>query len=190
MNTIQIKEHTPFKNSIYEARLNGASSLVPYLNGMTGKYRSSTMTNCGGWQSPSFNYEDHEPIQPVINIIKIFVSDLYIRYSVDAKQPTLTNYWVNINPTNSYNLNHNHAFSYFSTVLYCKVPLNSGELRFERPDELNSYVPTVTPNELNYGAHIILPQENTFVMFPSHLKHSVGMNRSSEKRISIAFNWR
>jgi uncharacterized protein (TIGR02466 family) len=190
MNTIKIKEQTPFKSSIYDTMISNANTLAPALMNMPSNYRSARMTNVGGWQSPSFQYNDHEFLQPFINIIQVFVSDLYKRYDVNANAATLDNYWVNINPPNSYNTVHNHPFSYFSTVLYIKVPPNSGDLNFSRPDDLHSFVPFKNTNEYNKGDCVITPEENMLLMFPSNLKHSVGMNRSNDIRISIALNWR
>lgn len=190
MNTIQIKEHEVFKNCIYETNISHADSLVPYIESLIPQYQSRQLSNSGGWQSPTFTMYDHEPIMPFAQMVGVFVSDLYRKFGVTMDKATLDNYWINVNPPNSYNETHRHPMSCFSTVLYCKVPQNSGKIRFVRPDDMECFVPVKTSNDYNYGSHVIEPKVNTLLLFPSHLNHSVSLNQSNDTRISIAFNWR
>ena len=129
---------------------------------------------------------------PIINLIIDSLKPIYNEYGID-KQPELANYWINFNNKYNYNSVHTHGASYFSTVLYLKVPKNSGNLVFERPDNFNSFIYTNRITDKSAGTYYIIPQENLLVIFPSYLPHRVDQNLTEDEddeRISIAFNFR
>lgn len=83
-------------------------------------------------------------------------------------------YWFNIAGPGESTGRHNHKDeAVISGVFYLKVPENSGDLRFHLDDE---------------GEVIVPAKEGEMVLFPADLDHSVGVNRSGEERISLAFN--
>jgi uncharacterized protein (TIGR02466 family) len=150
---------------------------------------SVSVSNSGGWQSPSFDKPLSSEIEKLINNISVKLESIYKGYGI-SRYPRLLNYWVNINQPNNYNISHNHTLSFFSCVYYVKVPKNSGDLIIERSDDSAYFIQYF--EEINqHGAQAIIldSAENKLVCFPAWVKHSVGQNLSNDTRISIAFNF-
>tara|TARA_R110000803_G_scaffold102498_1_gene170586 strand:- start:39 stop:629 length:591 start_codon:yes stop_codon:yes gene_type:complete len=123
-------------------------------------------------------------------IYKIF-SD-YCNYWEFETIPNLSieGYWVNIAKKDQFQETHAHIDfekrNVFSGVIYINIPEDSGNLILENPLNLESYL---TPNSTKFSKDVIVtPQEKLFIIFPSWLKHLVGVNNSNQNRISISFN--
>jgi hypothetical protein len=100
-------------------------------------------------------------------------------------------YWMNINPSGSYNGRHTHgAFfgNFMSGIFYVKTPKESGRLDFWDP----RYTITESADNHYYNnatkSLTIDPEPNLLLFFPPWLEHSVELNQSEEDRISISFN--
>lgn len=84
-------------------------------------------------------------------------------------------FWAHIHEKNMSTNTHHHGHAPLSVVYWLSVPEGSGSLRFHlKPEFLD------TP--------IIDPQENSLIVFPGWVEHSVGRNYSDERRISISMN--
>ena len=151
--------------------------------------KSTIKSNQGGFHSKnlacsiSLFSEFKEMIQPEI-----------IEYcdSLHLKKPYNLIYklwWLNINRFTHYNQPHNHARSILSAVYYIQVPKNSGDFYFYSNQFKNLH-------GLDYNSYT---QENStfwkwrpcagdFLLFPSNILHSVGVNLNSKPRISLSFN--
>ena len=149
--------------------------------------RSTIVSNVGGWQSPSYSPNQQNFMSPIISEMKKHIGEIYNSMSVRGSGDII-NYWFNVNQKHDYNISHSHPGSYFSAVLYLKTPKNSGNIVFQRPDNLRETILFNTPNEHNFGDYQITPQKNMLVIFPSQLYHYVARNNSNKKRISISFN--
>jgi len=127
----------------------------------------------------------------LISVITDIMNDVYKEMSL-PKPVDHINYWFNINHRGNYNNSHRHPNSYFSVVYYVKVPNNSGDIVFERPDHMMDYLPIVVPNENTWGSYTFTPEEGMLLVFPSYLNHRVEMNKAEgdDERISIALNFR
>jgi len=149
--------------------------------------QSKLVSNVGGWQSPAYMANQQKFMSPIILEVKKYISEVYNIMDVNGSGEII-NYWFNINGKYDYNISHTHPGSYFSAALYLKTPKNSGNIVFQRPDNLKETILFNTPNEHNFGDYQITPQENLLVIFPSCLHHYVTRNNSDETRVSVAFN--
>jgi len=105
----------------------------------------------------------------------------------------MTNSWAVKNDPSNWCISHSHANSLLSGVLYLQTDENTGDIVFER--ENNSIFPNVIDieyenwNLINSKSWTIKPKDDMFLLFPSHLKHLVRVNKSKMTRYSIAFNF-
>jgi uncharacterized protein (TIGR02466 family) len=179
----------PFKTEIYISKLDPSftEGVLDQVLKIQTYEQLSLLSNVGGWQSPSYTPDQQEFMSPLISEIKKYISEVYDSMSVRGSGD-IVNYWFNVNQKNDYNISHSHPGSYFSVVLYLKTPDDSGNIVFERPDNLREIIAFNTPNEHNYGDYRIVPQENLMLIFPSFLYHHVTRNNSDQPRVSISFN--
>lgn len=117
-----------------------------------------------------------------------------IQTSLPANSPLdiqIDEMWININPRGSCNSRHHHnPFSgkSLSGVFYVQVPGNSGDIVFYDPRGIVKDAPDM---RYFYGTDTNLkfsPADNTLIIFPAWLDHSVEKNMSNKDRISISFN--
>lgn len=163
-------------------------------------------SNRGGWQSPSYNlgelsFFDNYVFPKITEFVNAFLKDICIKGS--AK---LGNYWINLNFPNTYNVMHDHPSSAIAGSFYIRVPLNSGEIKFENSDcgKISSYLLNANgyskidfdtsfqsnPFVSNYSDTFnFMPEANLALLFPAWQRHYVELNRSNLVRISIAFNY-
>lgn len=95
-------------------------------------------------------------------------------------------WWVNVNPENTYNAVHGHPKADLSIVYYAQVAEDSGELVLMRNDgavHLDLFAKQSAGLRFN-----VKPQVGRLYAFPAHLLHYVQSNQSNTERISIAFN--
>lgn len=95
-------------------------------------------------------------------------------------------WWININPENTYNAVHSHPKADMSVVYYVQVAENSGDLVLLRNDgatHLDLFAKQ--PAGLRFN---VKPVVGRFYAFPAHLLHYVHSNQSTTERISIAYN--
>ena len=146
-----------------------------------GKVSSSTKSNIGGYQGHNFFCEE---------LKKEILNSLPVRKDKPLKSIEI-DMWVNINKTGDYNERHNHSpFSKYtlSGIFYVKTPERCGNIRFYDPRGI-----LTTAKDLSYyndsnTFQYYTPKENLMFMFPTWLDHQVEENKSTEDRISIAFN--
>ena len=178
----------PFKTEIFITKLDPSTTgvLNDIIEIQTSE-QSKLVSNVGGWQIPTYMANQQKFMFPIILEIKKYIREVYNVMNVDGPGEIL-NYWFNINEKYDYNISHTHPGSYFSAALYLKTPKNSGNIDFQRPDNLKETILFKTLNEHNFGDYQIPPQENLLVIFPSCLHHYVTRNNSDETRVSVAFN--
>ena len=66
----------------------------------------------------------------------------------------------------------------FSCVYYCKIPENSGDIRFRMMAGFREYIVTEKA------------EVGKLIVFPSEVPHMTGKNASNENRVSISANFR
>jgi len=183
-----------FPSIIHQFDVNGFEEIQDDLINYVYQYRntfpkSESISNRGGWQSPSFIVanENDKLENFLINCLSEFPP---IKKSVQMK----IDCWININSPSSFNVKHNHPNCDLSGVLWIKCPNNSGNINFSNPSDFQSYnqVESYTNEFKNlynfYHSCSFKPKTGRFIVFPSHLEHDVDVNNSNEDRISISFN--
>ncbi len=180
----------PFYTSVYFDMIPIEDSVIEHCYTLQKLNESFEVSNVGGWQSPPFK-KDHNPIlKPIMEIVENKVKDAYKDLLISV-EPNLDSSWVNINKRGDYNLQHSHPGSYFSAVLYFQVPENSGNIVFQRTDDMRMWIDMFGGvNEENKGTFIVQPNKGMLIIFPAYVTHHVEQNLSNEDRISMAFNFR
>jgi hypothetical protein len=80
--------------------------------------------------------------------------------------------WFNISPPRAYHNWHSHGGATQAGVYYIKTPANCGSIEFKHNEQLLT----------------IDPYPGLLLIFPAGLEHRVLENKSSEDRITLAFN--
>ena len=180
----------PFKTEIFITKIDPSvtAGVLEEIIKIQTSEQSASVSNVGGWQSPSYTLNQNKFMSSINLEIKEYINEIYNIMNVGGGSGEILNYWFNINGKYDYNISHSHPGSYFSAALYLKTPEHSGNIVFQRPDNLKETILFHTPNEHNFGDYQITPQENLLVIFPSCLHHYVARNTSDETRVSVAFN--
>jgi uncharacterized protein (TIGR02466 family) len=187
-----LTEIIPFDTRIYTTTLSDYGYLTSYIKDIKTTTPTVIKSNKGGWQSELYFNDSLPFMNPLLDEIIPLVKEIYKQLSIDG-QGTDINYWFNINNKYDYNCSHRHGNSYFSAVVYLKTPTNSGNIVFERPDDMRDFIQFKENTENNWGSYWIEPKENTIILFPSYVPHYVEQNRTEnidDERISIAFNFK
>ena len=126
--------------------------------------------------------------------LELFV-DSYLRIDDSHFEWCMLNSWVVEHEPNDFGLAHSHANSLISGVYYLDVPKDSGDIAFHKPAGLTNifHVSTDIPfkeyTPINSGIWTLEPREGDIILFPSHLLHSIGVNKTNKLRYSLAFNF-
>jgi uncharacterized protein (TIGR02466 family) len=187
-----INEIIPFDTRIYTTTLSDYTHLISDIKNIKNTTNTVIKSNKGGWQSDVYSIDSLSFMTPMLDEIIPIVKELYIELSIDGIGTDL-GYWFNVNNKYDYNISHRHGDSYFSAVVYLKTPVNSGNIVFERPDNMRDFIRFKENKENNWGTYWIEPKENTIILFPSYVPHYVEQNRTEDiddERISIAFNFK
>lgn len=104
--------------------------------------------------------------------------------------------WANLHYADHWAHSHYHPNSFYSGVYYPHdVDENLGNICFHCPDSRQSYIPTTLDpkieefNIINSRRWCFNPKKGDVIIFPSHLPHTVGQNKTKIDRYSIAFNF-
>ena len=108
-------------------------------------------------------------IEPLLEVIFDCAQQI-----LEKEQPLEISFWFNqMQPGHSTTLHtHDDGYELISGVYYLEVPEESGGILLHLPEEV-----------LN-----ISPQAGVMLMFPPDLAHEVEQNRSTQSRLSMAFN--
>lgn len=124
--------------------------------------------------------------------IELYARDVFkIEDNVDFY---ISNSWAVKHNKTDWSPKHYHTNSLFSGVLYLKCNDISGSIKFYKNSQLNSGIPPCFDftyseiNMFNSSFFNVQPKDNTIIIFPSHLEHSVETSNSAEDRFVIAFN--
>ena len=157
-------------------------------------------SNEGGWQSWDFTESicDTNPLKEVKDKILLFAYEAADDYGFVDYSLKITNLWININRKNSCNVVHTHPGAILSGAYYAQVPsCCHGPLSLLKPfDQIHikeswgngMNINRAHKNDFNDDEYDYYPKEDSCVIFPDNLMHSVHKNSSEEDRISISFN--
>lgn len=102
--------------------------------------------------------------------------------------PKLKHSWINITNFNQSQEWHTHNDAFISGVYYYKTSDKDGNLIVRNP---NPFIRSgFFPGGINYLEKFEIPPKiGKIILFPGWLEHRVEVNKTTEDRISIAFNY-
>lgn len=100
----------------------------------------------------------------------------------------ITQSWVNYTGQNQYHHKHSHRNSYLSAVFYIDVVEDIDKIVFHRKNESMFDVEPKEWNFYNSESWWYPAKNNSLIIFPSELYHSVNTKDDSNIRISLSFN--
>ena len=112
-----------------------------------------------------------------------FLSVIYHSYSI-------TGCWANISAVNARHMAHTHPNNFLSGVYYLETGVGSDTITIDDPRAQSLVIrPEVKESKVENAHQMRLRvSPGNMIFFPSWLPHSVDYNKSSGRRISIAFN--
>jgi len=143
----------------------------------------------GGWQT-EHDLHTLPEMEELNGYFMNAVNEAIRALSIKHKDVKITGCWANIGPPGSSHNVHNHPNNFLSAVYYVTVPQGGHRITFHDP---RYQIHVLTPvfekiNEHNYVYVNSEVEEGLLLLFPSWLTHSVPVNTSNERRISISFN--
>ena len=189
MKTIDI-----FKTPLFTCNLDSTRHMIPKLEQYALEQEKNksgrNVSNIGGHQTP-FLSPDKEPLYAeLLDLLINEIKGVCVAMNYHAeKEITIGQCWININRKGHLNMPHVHTNTDFAGVYFIKTDSNT-PIGFRNPDlMLQQYVYKYTDfHPYNTDGHIFYPQDNDFIMFPSHIEHWVDENKTDIPRISLAFN--
>ena len=195
---IQAEKHILFSDICYNFDLSNIVSndkIEKECYELYSKHPSRYRSNVNGWQSTNITYDylKEQQLDNTIELIEHFQNILTnIVDQLQAQPLFVDNIWCNINTKNSYNSTHAHPGSILSAAYYVKAEgIESGLFKFKRDRVFSdySYSSWVNNSTSDWRSEVsVTPKPGTLIIFPSHLLHSVEMNKTTEDRISLSFN--
>ena len=134
--------------------------------------KGNILSNQGGYQSPSFNWDKFHPegIKYIEGVLKKELKEL-TEFSLHVKH-----WWININPTGTWNTPHTHPTVHFAAILY--LTDTQGELCF-----------VSHTNRVYDDAYVGMnTKKGDLLVFPSDQIHFVLPNESEKDRVCISMN--
>jgi len=141
------------------------------------KYPSDNRSNRGGYQTPSFNWEEFHPQG------KEYLDEIINRLKIDIKTPhEIKSWWYNISGKGHWNIPHTHPECNFALVWY--LTPSDGLLILMSP-----FPQRRIGDIARHGDHISIDaKKGDIIMFPSDINHYVKPNQKDTDRISISMN--
>ena len=184
-------------------RLEGSEELNRRLLDEIGERRKAEpgvdRSNRYGWHSALDFFDRSEPAHASLaGEIRAMVAATTAKLAPELPAGLAASHegWVNVSPTHAMNAPHDHPGSFWSGTYYVQVPRpdddadkQSGAIEFIDPrGSIGSNARLETP--FTRGKFTARPVAGMCLLWPSFLRHWVHPNRSTDDRISIAFNSR
>ena len=156
-------------------------------------YKRTSSLN--GWISENENLHNlidlqdlHEKIKQEINFFAYNVLEIADHISLDIIRS-----WAVKHTTKDHCQRHLHTNCLLSGIYYLEVTPTSGDIVFDKGGNVNCFQTSFQPDLKKYNAFTseiitITPQIEDLFIFPSHLYHSVGHNRSNHDRYCLSFD--
>lgn len=102
----------------------------------------------------------------------------------------LTTSWFTKTEKNRISILHNHGNAMFCAVYYFGSPDSiKSKITFEKPVTNQFDLKPTSYNVLNGPSHVFEMENDTLLIFPSHLKHKVNRHNNDNVRKSLAMNF-
>ena len=141
LNAQNFKTDLLFPNVVWKTTLKDIDNeeLKKFAYSLKNASDGRKLSNVNGWQSDLIHNSKHHEIQKLVETLEFALTDI----SVNAGLPmgVISGMWININPINSFNLPHDHQGSFLSGVYYIDAEPAQGNLKFERTDNGEFFIP-------------------------------------------------
>ena len=140
---------------------------------------SNVLSNQGGYQSPSFNWDQFHPegIKYIDNILSSIVNTFPFR---NLRSYEVQSWWYNINSKGDSNNPHTHPASDFALVFY--LTDTEDRLVFMNPN------PRFVHSVISQDTNIPHTNKGDVIIFPADIIHYVLPNEKEDDRICISMN--
>tara|TARA_R100000808_G_scaffold25001_1_gene60336 strand:- start:3090 stop:3671 length:582 start_codon:yes stop_codon:yes gene_type:complete len=172
------------------------NSLENYCKNIKLKSKGRVLSNIYGYQSNDLDLKD-EKLKEFLTILYATAQDYALNILELKNKLRISNMWFNYNTKKCSNGAHVHPDSVVSGVFYVKTPPHSGDIIFHREDAFVYFARHAFKdkdfkkfNFFNSRYWSITPEENTLLLFPSWLLHSVTENITEKERLSFSFNFK
>lgn len=150
-------------DQIQQYYIDTPSDIVDNIYKLKSLTKSQQRSNRLGWQS--LQWKDTASIPWAASLLDLCLTTAGL-------EPPFKHIWFNISPTKAYHSWHSHGGAKQVGVYYLKTPYDCGNIEFRHDTQTQT----------------IEPQQGLLLIFPARLEHRVLENRSSEDRITLAFN--
>ena len=142
-----------------------------------------------GWQSVQTLHmleEFQDLVSPVRQTVAGILKFLRIGYDVFE----ITACWATVLAPGAEHRVHDHPNNFLSGVYYLRTHAGADTINFHDPRSQAGIIrPPVTElTAENTDMVVMRVMDGTLLLFPAYLRHSVGVNASTEERTSISFN--
>ncbi len=185
------REHMLFPTPFWQTKVEGVDNvpIKEYCYELKDKTEGVVISNRGGWHSKEILEPIPEELQNFFNQVTSYVNN-YCAQITGITDLALGNFWVNINPPNTYNRRHDHQKSILSGVYYVDCEgSNIGNFVIERDDNMEFFAGKYGGSPIMRHSFSITPLTGFLFILPAWTHHSVEMNMEDRDRISIAFNF-
>ena len=157
--------------------------------------RDNVINPWAGRMEATFRFDEYvNVVEDECPLLREYLYSLVYEYlaELDLARPfsfiKMDESWINYSKPNYYQEFHMHPESDISGIFYVTAPANSGDLLFNSPSSAFNYHKLTHRSRRMHPNVTYQPYEGRTIMFPSYLEHMVGLNKSENERISIAFN--
>ena len=141
----------------------------------------------------NYTYDTFVLNNPKLSRVKNFIEEKINMYFRNVISPIsnnneiyITESWISITKLGQSHHEHFHVNSLLSGVMYLET-IQENSIIFSNPNHQLFYFQQ-NPNQYNYGEAIFKTKKGTLLIFPSHIKHRVPMNKFDKDRVSLSFN--
>jgi uncharacterized protein (TIGR02466 family) len=154
------------------------------------KIKKALVKNKGNHTSKFKYILNYEELKDIKNDLHICINK-YLEQVMQTKNLItlyITQSWLNITKQKEYHHVHYHPNSYLSGVLYIDANEKFDKIIFHKGRYEEISLISKDYNIFNSITWEVPVKTGTIVLFPSHLKHSVGTKIGKNLRTSLAFN--
>jgi uncharacterized protein (TIGR02466 family) len=180
---------TIFPTPIYLSNINRV--LTETEKKFVDKCKTNTYKNEGNATSLDTYVLNNVELKEIKKSLDLAVKDYCskILSITDSVTPYITQSWLSYTETNQYHHRHSHAHSLVSGVFYIKCNKELDRIDFhKRNDDVFFCLEAKEYNIYNSSLWWLPINTGDIVLFPSSLTHGVSKVKSSDTRISLAFN--
>jgi len=172
---------TPLLITKYEGNIDKELKFIEKLkyepNGINGNFRSSN----------SYVFEKKQ-LKKIKNFCQQSIDMFTKNVWLSTTKLIITQSWCNKNPKGSIHHEHMHPNSILSGVMYFRLDKHLPPIMFSKTQFESLKISFEKYNSLNSQTFYLPAVAGELILFPSHLKHSVPINTSTDERISLSFN--